>query len=525
MTGMTRGILLAVVFACAVARADDHRLVEPLAVDNRAAYVVVTSEVMAPALSPLLTQRTAGGLSVGLVTVEQLAPEGEARAQAVRRFLAAGLTRFHEPPRFVLLAGDTDSVPAFTVADIPTDHPYACPRGGDRLELAVGRLPARTPEELERMVAKTLAFERRAAGEWQRDLSFFAGVGGFSFDRALEMITTRVLSRKIPAAYDIDMTYASPDSPWFYPPRDFAGRLRGRIEEGPLLITFIGHGSPSGTQNVRFAGESHPILDRATARAVETEDACGMVVLACSTGAYDDKRACIGEELMQRPGGVAWFYGASIESAPYGNAALGEAMARHALEPDGPETVGEALLAAERELLRSIGKRLVGAVIARFTGVSTSGDEIREHVLMYNLLGDPALPLRRPRQALRMGFEVREVDGGGREVVVRGRGAPAGAVLVVTLEDDRPDIARRMAPIDTDDPEWPERVRENHAAANAKVRAEASATADDRGRFEARLPLRESGGRTLLLKAIARAGHELAVGGERVRLPAASAPR
>ncbi len=406
------------------------------------------------------------------------------------------------------------------VAGIATDHPYACPEGGDRLRLALGRLPARTRASLGRMVAKTIAYERRRPGRWQKELSFFAGVGGFKFDRALEWLTSRLLSREIPPSYDIDMTYASPTSPWFYPPARFAAHLRERIEAGPLLVTFIGHGSPSGTQRVHFGGRSYPILDRATARAIESEKGCGMVVIACSTGAYAGLRPCIGELLLDRPGGVVWFYGASIESAPYGNAAIGEALVRHALREGAAATLGEAVLAAEQELLESITRRLIGLAVARLSGVSTSGDEIREHVLMYNLLGDPALTLRRPAQRIVL-TPAWEQGGEGARLFVRGEHAVPNGRVRVTLERDRSAMSGRREPIDPTQSDWEERVLRNHRAANDKVLQAIEVQADAKGRFAARLapPAGAAAGRVFYVKAAVLGERTLVSGGVLVRVP------
>ena len=60
-------------------------------------------------------------------------------------------------------------------------------------ELAIGRIPARTVEQAEIALAKVKQYESSTAGEWMRDLTFFAGEGHFGpvIDGMIENLFTQ----------------------------------------------------------------------------------------------------------------------------------------------------------------------------------------------------------------------------------------------------------------------------------------------------------------------------------------------
>ncbi len=462
-------------------------------------YLAIGPRDWLPALRPLLEHRErASGLETAFLACE----EGARTTTSVRGAIAAC------DPRFVLLAGDVEHVPAALVTGIGTDHPYAC-AGGDGFapRRAVGRFPADTAEDLARMAARTLEYETLASpGEWQRDLAFFAGEGGFVFDPVLEAVGARVISSAIPAAYDVDMTYGSPGSPYFFPPELFADKLVARLNDGPLLVTFIGHGSVEGTQHVRFDGRHYPIVNADTARRAEGEARRTIfVVLACSTGDYDEAldwmpRAgdCIGEQLLEAEGGPVAFIGSSRPSAPYGNAALGYELQRALLGEGGgagspgAATLGEALASAKAGLLEGRGILAGLSRLPSFLGGDDLERELREHVLLYNLLGDPALRVAKPEVGgLDLRAEIAEgatVDGH-PALRVTGRAGAGRPELVITLETERVAILRPIEKVVPGDPGARWKIFRNHGAANDKVLSWARLAAGADGAFEALLAL------------------------------------
>ena len=148
-------------------------------------YVVITHETFAGALGPLMTLRAQQGHEAALVDIEDVYDEfsfGQKTPQALKEFLTRAQTSWQRPPRFVVLAGDAtvdprdyagfgdaDFVPTKLVGmdsvelESSTDDWFADMDGDDLADLAMGRLPMRTVEHAETMVAKLVGYEQAAA--------------------------------------------------------------------------------------------------------------------------------------------------------------------------------------------------------------------------------------------------------------------------------------------------------------------------------------------------------------------------
>jgi streptogramin lyase len=145
---------------------------------SQADYIVLGPQAYLDAAGPLLDHRRRQGLTARAVSTEEIFSEfgfGESRPEAIRDFLAHTYHRWKAPsPRYVLLLGDAtydfkdysgtgveNRVPPlmletqflWTVSD-PT---YAAVNGEDLLpDLAIGRLPASSVDEVRALVEKRL---------------------------------------------------------------------------------------------------------------------------------------------------------------------------------------------------------------------------------------------------------------------------------------------------------------------------------------------------------------------------------
>jgi len=185
-------------------------------------YLLVTTEALLSAFSPLLTHRASsagGGFSTASVTVESIAASQTGRdlAEKIRNYIKDSYT--NHGTRFVVLGGDADgeqanqAVPTRgcavtmngeTESYIPADSYYACldgswdgnannvfgestdgVDGGDidwLAEVAVGRIPADTEAQVQTAISKIIAFETTAnpfkallAGERMDDFPTWGG--------------------------------------------------------------------------------------------------------------------------------------------------------------------------------------------------------------------------------------------------------------------------------------------------------------------------------------------------------------
>ena len=289
--------------------------------------------------------------------------------------------------------------------EIATDSWYADLDDDQVPDVAIGRIPADTPEELALMVAKILRYEAPSGhGEWQRQIHVVAGVGGFGTltDSVLELATKKFLTEGIPAAYRTSMTYGSWQSPYCPDPRLFHAVTVERLNEGGLLWVYIGHGQIGNLAAIHVPGGAFPILNANEAKRLQCPQGFPVaVLLACYAGAFDQPDDCLAEELLKSPGGPAAVLCGSRVTMPYAMAVMSEALLEECFRQRRP-TLGEVLLQAKRRMATvdstSDNRQLLDALAAAF---SPSADQLQEerleHILLFNLLGDPLLRLAYPQ--------------------------------------------------------------------------------------------------------------------------------
>lgn len=452
-----------------------------------ARYLIVAPPAFADALDSLGDLRSKTW-KVAVVRTDDIAAKFGAGADGIAAFVKK------VDPKFLLLAGDVDTVPTFvrkseyqsdrfaSDPDLATDHLYGPP---------TGRFPAHSVDELKSMAAKTVEYETTLkGGRWQKKISIVTGEGHFGalVDEVLERQFYSVVTGRIPAGYDLETAYAKPASKYcYYPPKFGANALR-MLNEGSLFYTYVGHGYRTGFDDIRYKDEEYPIFDPKCVKDVDVREGLPiMVVIACSTGEYDSISGdCIGETLFKRRRGPVAFIGGSRTTQPYGNGLFGNKLVEQVFAP-GTATLGEALWAAKAAVLAkdTSSLRLQADAIASAIQGPASLEPMRKDVILhYNLLGDPALRIRRPELGIELaphGF-----PGPGRTFFVTGK-APDGPVEV-TFECARDKFVH---PTDLLGETVEEQIVRRYANANNKV-VMRSPTASVNGAFEAEIELPES---------------------------------
>ena len=385
-------------------------------------YLIIAPELFRDELEPLLAFHTALGRTPSILPLEAItAPSAPATASPDAASALVPVTADQirnaveavardNPLRFLLLVGDPaprrDGGPAVPAGvgrkvaypgivdddTFPTDWTYSVESRAGRV--AVGRFPVSTEAEVTAMVEKTVRYAQGEGGAWQRRLALFGGPANFNpfVDALIESETTRLLDEAIPYEFDVDFVFAKPNSAYAWRSDDLGGKISRELGEGALFSAYFGHGMPTALDLVEFRDRYYSIGDAEQLANVSIP--IGKPVffaLACHTGAFDQPGGALSlaEGLFLNPDGPIAVVASSRTSHPYGNAVLGRAMVAELLTTR-PPTVGEAVLAVKRAMGHH--RMLVGEFLV-------PGDVrtlFEEHAALYNLLGDPGLPIRYP---------------------------------------------------------------------------------------------------------------------------------
>jgi len=350
---------------------------------NDAEHLIIAGPGLAGTAQVLADHRKASGLSSLVVPVEDVYDEfnhGIANPWAIRDLLQFAQSNWGAPPRYVLLAGDSSHdyidrhgnggnlVPAPQL-DTPnglfaSDNLLGDFAGSDGVpDVAIGRLPAQSPAELETMIAKTIAFETSEAW-WKSSTLWVADDpdkgGEFSVD------LTALLDRLSPQylAYRIDLEHVG-----MAMGRDL---LKSRLETGSGLLGFLGH---AGLDNLAIDSSAGVgVLMNSDIGQLQNEDRTPVfVAMTCNTGRFDMHSTDILAEglLLHAMGGAVAVW------APSGLS----------MNDDAAKVGGFFVDRMSRTPHRRLGDA-VREALERFSRPASSDPVVPAHFV---LLGDPAL--------------------------------------------------------------------------------------------------------------------------------------
>jgi hypothetical protein len=331
---------------------------------------------------PLLRLRRREGLTTQAVPVESIYTEfghGEATPESIRRFLSYAYHHWRAPSvRYVLLVGDAtydfkdyhgtgvvNQVPTPTVRTsylwTASDPTLAAVNGEDLLpDIAIGRLPARTVDDVETMVGKIIAYERGHA-----DLSALKvlvadnpdGAGNFTAN-AEEIASTLFAGENVRKIYLEDLGRTATQS-----------AVIEAFDNGASLVSYMGHGA------IHIWAEENLLSVMQVPDLSPQSQQPVVLTMNCLNGYFHFPFFnALGEELLKAgdKGAIAVFSpsGMSLDAPAhqYHRAVLEE------LFQGGHERLGDAILDAQADYLS--------------TGI------FPELLSIYHLFGDPALRLK-----------------------------------------------------------------------------------------------------------------------------------
>lgn len=401
-------------------------------VDNQNLHGVERADMIIVSHPTFLTQaeqlaehrRSHNGLTVVVVTTEQIYHEfssGKPDAAAIRNFARMVYGR-DQNLRYLLLFGDgsfdhrnilglgTTFIPAFEhngniteVGSFPADdffgifNPTAAGQPlGPMLNIAVGRLPVKSGDEANQVLAKLIRYDTEPAtlGDW-RTRMVFAGddEDGGTHSRDVNTVANAVASRKPDLNFDklyFDLfPQQSLSAGDRYP--DVTEGLDRAIFRGALAVTYLGHGGPRGWAQERVL--TIPQIRNWTKEpnAIDPIQPPVFITATCTFSNYDDASfVSAGEEALLTPnGGVIALLTTTRPVFANRNFQLTNETVQAMMDrPDGEwRSLGDVIRIAKNNAMGvDSGTRLDGRT---------------ENVRKFTLLGDPATVIALPRHSIR----------------------------------------------------------------------------------------------------------------------------
>ena len=240
-------------------------------------------------------------------------------------------------------------------------------------DVAVGRYPARTAEDAQVLVDKTLNYATNTyAGPWQNVICMMGDDGNnnshmTTADRVATQIEKNYPGYLVKKIYWDAFQRTSSATGYSYP--EVTRQIKQQMADGALMMNYSGHGAA-------YAFSHELVMKLADFETSVTNHLPLWITASCDIMPFDGQEDNIGETVMlsERGGGVAFFGTTRTVYANY-NEAMNLLFTDYVLRPGF--TIGEAVRQSKCDLV-------------------SQGRDTSPNKLQYTLLGDPALRLACP---------------------------------------------------------------------------------------------------------------------------------
>lgn len=377
-------------------------------------YIIISAPDFIPAAKALQSfHQKQNGYKVGLYPSTQVFNEmasGQTSPVAIRNFikyiLEQSKLKNQVRPAYVLLFGMGNfnaqkiqinkELPVYTsevsnaiLSSYSSDDFYAIQEPGSQIQfaqtidsilLAVGRIPARTIAEANKMVEKLIQYQsNKKMGLWQNQLTWVADDADFNLhlqdaEEIISNLKTKTANWNHKKLY-LDLFKASQTLTGnTYP--DVNKAIQESIQAGTLVLNYTGHGN-----YLRLTEEA--VISKSEMQSWNNTGKLPIMVTAsCDFAPYDQpSTAPIGfDALMQNDKGIIALVAANRLVFAYSNKQINDAFMQALLVPnaDGQfKTIGQALQTAKNYNFNRNGDRL--------------------NAFKFGLLGDPAMRIVQPK--------------------------------------------------------------------------------------------------------------------------------
>ncbi len=327
-------------------------------------YLIIVAGQFADDIADFATFKAGQGFNV---TTYVVAPG--TGASAIKSYIQ-GLWGGVSEPGYILLVGDTDTIPSWTgggTGSPATDIQYACMDAGDdwHPDIAIGRFSVRTADELAAVVEKTIDLESGAWGDpaYAERACFMASVDHYEISEGTHdyVIDTHLDPAGLTSDRLYQVTYGATTQD-----------VRDSFNDGRVYGIYSGHG---GT----YSWADGPPFSQDDVRDLTNYQMYPFVCsFACITGTYTVDE-CFTETWLRVAGkGAATIYGSSVNS--------------YWTEDDWLERdLFDAIYDAENPI-REVSPAWQTAFVRYLEHGGETGTT-RRYYEMYNLMGDPSLHL------------------------------------------------------------------------------------------------------------------------------------
>jgi len=366
-----------------------------------ASYVIVTDKLFIEQAERLAEHRRSRGLTSLVVDIQDIYDEfsyGDLTEKSVQDFMRYAYENWTQRPVYLLLFGRMtfdyrdildeakngrrSRVPAMPFQSVRrgqafTDHFYGTVSGDDPfMDVWVGRTSINNIGEAETVASKIIGYDNTPDDVWRSRATFLANWDAVSADSLFIFDSDRLIRENTdPLGLEALRIYHAASTP--PEPNESSSETINQINEGRLLLNFMGHGSAATMQKF-MSGTFQQRGFNYMAQITNGEKLPLVIAMSCLNGLYDEPTLiCFAEEMVNKAdGGAIAYVSASSLAFIFVNNEVNQSMLRYMMR-EGVTDFGAALAISKTDLL------------AASPGIDNG-------VVMMNLMGDPAQHLAIP---------------------------------------------------------------------------------------------------------------------------------
>lgn len=324
-------------------------------------------------------------------------------------------------PDYLLIVGDDQTIPAkrgsqyrwlSAQSESFAADPLFSDLAGDGVpDFPVGRIPASSPQQLEAVVRKIIAYENRAPSISDLNLPIWSGTPAYGklLDETADWLLMSSVDKHAPKWAQPWLITANSSNTLNAWPADQPQLFNEQIQKGAAFTAMMGHGgtdvflsmeastaTPPGNPEIVYTNNDAKWLDD------PHRISPPLVIFACDCGNFAHlKRQSLAATLLLGRGGPVATIAATTESHPLTNYYSSIALMRELGKPQPGRQVGDIWLAAQ-QAASEMRKPLVERLLKNAEGSLEVEIDIpklkRDQQQMYAYLGDPALAIRLPQE-------------------------------------------------------------------------------------------------------------------------------